>query len=171
MRHGLGQLRSGAADPMTPAPAFAVCRTWPLEVCVNPAFAAALPQLETAFTAVAAQATGTRAAVRSVTQLPPGTHAVPAPGGYGFHLDNLGQGYALRAESDLAHQVTAALSRLSGGASPAMVTYHRHSPARPPAVRPACPHQVPYAVEDGLELADMCSQGAYHLCTRRAQPP
>ncbi len=169
---GVGQLRCDAAHPVTAVPAIAVCRTWPLKVCVNPAFAAALPQLETAFTAVAVEVSGTGAAVRSVTQLPPGTHVVPVPGGYGFHLDNLAPGYALRAESDVARQVAAALSRLSGGgAHPAAVIDHRPGLARSRAVPPACRSQVPYALEDGLELAHMCAQGARHLRPGRAQAP
>ncbi len=108
---GLGHLHADAAHPMTPVYASVVCRSWPLVVCVNPAFAAALPQLESAFTEVAAGVSGTPAAVRSVTQLPPGASVSGRQGGYGFHLDDLRQGYALRAKSDLTRQVTWALNR------------------------------------------------------------
>ncbi|HUK73739.1 MAG TPA: hypothetical protein VLW50_34175 [Streptosporangiaceae bacterium] len=108
---GLGQLRADTGHPITPVTASVVCRSWPLEVCVYPAFASALPRLESAFTAVAAQVSGTPAAVRSIVQLPPGDNASQWPGGYGFHLDDLGPGYELRAESDLVRQVTGALNR------------------------------------------------------------
>ncbi len=169
---GLGQLRSDAADPTTAVSASAVCRSWPLEVCVNPAFAAALPQLELTFTAVAAQVSGTRAAIGSVTQLPPGTSVSSRPGGYGFHLDDLGQGYALRAESDLVRQVAGALNRATQHHRPATADIdHRARSARPPVVQPVCRRHVPYPVEDGLELADMCTQGAHHIRPGRAQPP
>ncbi len=107
----LGQLRADAARPVTAVSAAVVCRSWPLQVCVNPAFAPALPQLESAFTVVAAQVSGTPAAVRSITQLPPGRNGSPGPGGYSFHLDDLGSGYELRAESDLVRQVAGALYR------------------------------------------------------------
>jgi len=108
---GLGHLHAGAAHPMTPVSASVVCRSWPLVVCVNPAFAPALPQLEAAFTEVAAGVSGTPAAVYSVTQLPPGASVSSRQGGYGFHLDDLRQGYALRAKSDLTRQVAWALNR------------------------------------------------------------
>lgn len=108
---GLGHLHADAAHPMTPVSASVVCRSWPLVVCVNPAFAPALPQLESAFTEVAAGVSGTPAAVRSVMQLPPGASVSSRQGGYGFHLDDLRQGYALRAKSDLTRQVAWALNR------------------------------------------------------------
>lgn len=169
---GLGQLRADAAHPLSAVSASAVCRSWPLEVCVNPAFAPALPQLESAFTAVAAQVSGTRAAIRSVTQLPPGTNVSPRPGGYGFHLDDLGHGYALRAETDLTHQVAGALSRATPNRQPAMADIDdRARSARWREMQPICHRYVPYAVEDGLELADMCTQGAHNLRPGRAQPP
>jgi hypothetical protein len=179
---GLNQLRADAAHPIVAVPAPAVCRTWPLQVCVNPAFASALPQLELVFTAVAAEVSGTRAAIRSVTQLPPWARTSLQPGGYGFHLDDLGQGYALRAESDLTRQVAAALNRAATNrAAPhrarrsrqpktADIGYRaRFAPSR--AAAAACPRHVPYAVMDGLELADVCAQGALHLRPGRAQPP
>ncbi len=164
---GLGQLHAAAAHPMTAAFAPVVCRTWPLDVCVNPAFAPALPQLELAFTAVAAQVSGTRAAIRSVTQLPPGATAPPRPGGYGFHLDDLGHGYALRAESDLTRQVAATLNHRPVTAD----IGRRARSAGSRAMLPVCRRYVPYAVEGGLELADMCTQGTRHLRPGRAQPP
>jgi hypothetical protein len=201
---GLGQLRADAGHPITAVSASVVCHSWPLEVCVNPAFVAALPRLESAFTGVAAQVSGTPAAVRTIIQLPPGANESSWPGGYGFHLDDLGPGYELRAESDLIRQVTGALNRANRDRTSADQTdLDRKSLSRAPlsraplsrgplsrgplsratlnrqpvaadigprvrsrrsrTVTSACHRYLPYAGLDGLELADMCPQGAHHL--------
>ncbi len=224
---GLGQLRADAGHPITAVSASVVCRSWPLEVCVNPAFVSALPRLESAFTAVAAQVSGTPAAVRTIIQLPPGENESSWPGGYGFHLDDLGPGYELRAESDLVRQVTGALNRANRDRTSAeQADLHRKPLSRAPlsqgplsraslsraplsraplsrgplsrgplsratlnrqpvaadfaprirshrsrTVTPTCHRYLPYAGVAGLELADMCPQGAHDVRPGRVRSP
>ena len=83
------------------------CQNWPLVICVHPALAAALPQLEPAFTTIAAHLAGTPAAIRRLVQHPAG--ARPGNGGphgiYAFRLDELAPGYERAVVASVAAQV------------------------------------------------------------------
>jgi hypothetical protein len=89
-----------------PAQVGQVCRTWPITVCVHPAFRAALPLLTAAVAPLASRLAGTPAAFARLQQLPYWEPATVTGGVAEFHLANLSPGYAERA----VHEIRAALT-------------------------------------------------------------
>lgn len=105
---GAAWIHAERVRPAVPDAPRLACQSWPLVICVHPALVRALPQLEPAFTTMAAHVAGTPAAIRRLVQYPPGAAlpAGPATGGsYAFHLSNLSSGYDRGLESSLAVEV------------------------------------------------------------------
>ena len=105
---GAGWIHAERLRPVVPDSPGLQCQTWPLVICVHPALALALPQLESSFTTIAAHVGGTPAALRRLVQYPAD---VPLPRGrgtgysYAFHLDNLATGYENGVEASVSAQV------------------------------------------------------------------
>ena len=114
---GAGWIHAERLRPVHPDAPRLECQTWPLVICVHPALAQALPQLESSFTTIAAHVGGTPAAIRRLVQYPA---AVPLPRGrgpdysYAFHLANLAAGYEGGLESSIAAQVVPLCRGLEG---------------------------------------------------------
>jgi hypothetical protein len=113
---GAGWIHAGRQRPVMPENSQLACQSWPLVICVHPALAGALPQLEPVFTTIAAHVAGTPAAIRRIVQYPagaaPGLQQAgpgPGPGGsYAIQLASLAPGYQGGLESAVVAQIVPA---------------------------------------------------------------
>jgi hypothetical protein len=81
------------------------------QVCVHPAFAEALPELQRQFTTLARRLAGTPAGFTRIEQRPRGVGSTPSLGAAAFHLDSLERDYPLLAAAEYLDE------HLGGGAA------------------------------------------------------
>lgn len=89
-----------------PAQVGQVCRTWPITVCVHPAFRAGLPLLTATVAPLASRLAGTPEALTRLQQLPYWEAASVTGGVAEFHLVNLSPGFAERAVQEIRAALT-----------------------------------------------------------------